>query len=132
MKPVIADSSAIIAYLKFEPGADLVRKRLSRIRLSTVNLAETVAVLSRQGIAREWIESRLLRVFSDHLPFDSEQAYLCGALEPITRPKGLSLGDRACLAAGIFLGCPVLTAEGRWTQVNWKSSGYSPKIELIR
>jgi PIN domain nuclease of toxin-antitoxin system len=132
MKPVIADSSAIIAYLKFEPGTNRVSKHLSRIRLSTVNLAETVAVLCRQGITRDWIETRLLRVFSDHLPFDSEQAYLCGALEPITRPKGLSLGDRACLAAGIFLSCPVLTAESRWTEINWKSSGYQPRIELIR
>ena len=132
MKPLIADTSAIIAYLKFEPGAGIVSKHLARIRLSTVNLAETVAVLSRQGVSLDWIGTRLLRVFSDHLPFDSEQAYLCGMLEPITRPKGLSLGDRACLAAGLLKGCPVLTAESRWAEVDWKSSGYYPKIELIR
>jgi PIN domain nuclease of toxin-antitoxin system len=132
MNPVIADTSAIIAYLKFEPGADIVSKNLSRIRLSTVNLAEAVAVLSRQGIARGWIEDRLFRVFSDHLPFDSEQAYLCGVLEPTTRPKGLSLGDRACVAAGLLLGCPVLTTESKWTQIDWKESGYHPQIELIR
>jgi PIN domain nuclease of toxin-antitoxin system len=47
MKPVIADTSAVIAYLKFEPGADIVGAHLSRIRLSTVNLAEMVAVLAR-------------------------------------------------------------------------------------
>lgn len=132
MKPVIADTSAIIAYLKFEPGADIVRKNVPRIRLSTVNLAEAVAVLTRQGIAGDWIESRLLRVFSDHLAFESEQAYLCGVLEPITRPKGLSLGDRACITAGLLLGCPVLTAESTWAEVDWKASGYSPQIELIR
>src|SRR5580658_3358480 len=102
MKPVIADTSAILAYLKFEPGADLVSKHISRIRLSTVNLAEAVAVLSRQDVDADWIENRLLRIFSDHLPFDSEQACLCGVLEPTTRPKGLSLGDRACLAAGLL------------------------------
>ncbi len=132
MKPMIADTSAIIAYLKFEPGAELVREHLARIRLSTVNLAETVAVLSRQGVAHDWIESRLLRVFSDHLPFESEQAFLCGILEPTTRPKGLSLGDRACLSAGLLLGCTVLTAESTWIEVDWKASGYCPQIELIR
>lgn len=132
MKPVIADTSAILAYLKFEPGADLVNKHLARIRLSTVNLAEAVAVLARQGVASDWIESRLLRVFSDHLPFDSEQACLCGFLEPITRPKGLSLGDRACIAAGLLLACPILTAESAWTEVDWNAAGYYPQIELIR
>jgi PIN domain nuclease of toxin-antitoxin system len=132
MKLVIADTSAIIAYLKFEPGADLVNKHLSHIRLSTVNLAEAIAVLSRQGIEKSWIETRLFRVFYDHVPFESEQAYLCGILEPITRPKGLSLGDRACLSAGLLLGCPVLTAESSWTEVDWTTAGYYPKIELIR
>src|SRR4051794_12552335 len=122
MKPVIADTSAILAYLNFEPGADRVSKHLARIRLSTVNLAEAVAVLSRQGVTSDWIEGRLLRVFSDYLPFDSEQACLCGLLEPTTRPKGLSLGDRACLAAGLLLGCPVLTAESAWAEVDWKAA----------
>jgi ribonuclease VapC len=132
MKPVIADTSAIIAYLKFEPGAEIVGKHLSRIRLSTVNLAETVAVLLRQNVTQEWIESRLFRVFWDHLPFDSEQACLCGALEQITRPKGLSLGDRACLGGGLLLGCPILTAESHWTEIDWAGSGYYPQIELLR
>ena len=66
------------------------------------------------------------------LPFDREHAYLCGALEPVTRPKGLSLGDRACLAAGILHGWPVLTAESRWTEIDWKTHGYTLEIQLIR
>lgn len=132
MKSIIADTSAIIAYLKFERGADTVGKHLSCIRLSTVNLAEAVAVLARQGIEHSWIETRLLRVFSDHLVFDSEHACLCGLLEPITRSKGLSLGDRACLAAGLLLKCPVLTTEKIWAEIDWKAAGYYPQIELIR
>src|SRR5581483_5490067 len=102
MKPVIADTSAIIAYLNFESGAEEVRKHLSRIRLTMVNLAETVAVVSRYKVSRSWVEERIFRVFPELLPFDREQAYLCGALEAITRPKGISLGDRVCMA-GLFL-----------------------------
>jgi ribonuclease VapC len=132
MKPLIADTSAVIAYLNFEPGADEVRENLARIRLAMVNLAEIVAVVSRHGVSRSWVEERIIRVFPEILPFDREQAYLCGALEAVTRPKGLSLGDRACLAAGILHGWPVLTAESRWTQIDWKAQGYDLKIHLIR
>jgi PIN domain nuclease of toxin-antitoxin system len=132
MKPVIADTSAVIAYLNFEPGAEEVRKCLSRIRLTLVNLAEIVAVVSRHMVERAWVEERVFRVFPDLLPFDREQAYLCGALEVVTKSKGLSLGDRACIAAGILYGWPVLTTESRWTEIDWKSHGYKLEIHLIR
>jgi PIN domain nuclease of toxin-antitoxin system len=132
MKPVIADSSAILAYLNFEPGADIVGKQIARIRLSTVNLAEIITVLTRTKTTGEGIESRVLKVFSDVILFDVEQACLCGVLEPITRPKGLSLGDRACIAAGLLSGCTILCAESKWTEIDWAASGYYPKIELIR
>jgi PIN domain nuclease of toxin-antitoxin system len=132
MKPVIADTSAVIAYLNFEPGADEVRNRLSRIRLAMVNVAEIVAVVSRYPVSRSWIEERIFRVFPEVLPFDREQANLCGALEAVTRPRGLSLGDRACLAAGILHGWPVLTAESRWTEIDWQAQGYDIEIQLIR
>jgi PIN domain nuclease of toxin-antitoxin system len=132
MKPVIADTSAIIAYLNFEPGAEEVRKHLPRIRLTMVNLAEIVAVVSRHKVSRSWIEERVFRVFPELLPFDREQAYLCGALEAVTRPKGISLGDRACLAAGILHGWPVLTTESKWTEIEWKAHGFDLQIQLIR
>ena len=132
MKPLIADTSAVIAYLNFEPGSDEVRKCIPRIRLSMVNVAEIVAVVSRHQVSRSWIEERIFRVFPDILPFDREDAYLCGALETVTRRKGLSLGDRACLAAGILRGWPVLTAESKWTEIDWQEHGYSLDIHLIR
>jgi PIN domain nuclease of toxin-antitoxin system len=132
MKPVIADTSAILAYLNFETGADEVHKRLAQIHLTMVNVAEIVAVVSRHKVSRSWIEERVFQVFSEILPFDREHAYLCGALEPVTRPKGLSLGDRACLATGILHGWPVLTAESTWTEIDWKAHGYKLEVQLIR
>jgi ribonuclease VapC len=132
MKPLIADTSAIIAYLNFEAGDDVVRKALPRIRLTMVNLAEIVAVVSRHRVARSWIEERIFAVFPETLPLDRETAYLCGALEAVTRPKGLSLGDRACIATGILHGWPLLTAETKWTEIDWQANGYAPEIQLIR
>ena len=34
-----------------------------------------------------------------------------------TRPLGLSLGDRACLALGISLGVSIYTADRDWKKV---------------
>ncbi len=41
-----------------------------------------------------------------------------GALDPLTRPLGLSLGDRACLAARKVRGLAVLTADRIWAGVD--------------
>ena len=48
----------------------------------------------------------------DHLRLRSGEGIAdTGLLRPITRDRGLSLGDRACLALGKRLGVPVLTAD---------------------
>ena len=48
------------------------------------------------------------------VPFDAELAYRAGMLRSATRPAGLSLGDRACLALAERLGLPALTADRAW------------------
>jgi PIN domain nuclease of toxin-antitoxin system len=49
--------------------------------------------------------------------FDEQQARIAGDLVAQTRPIGLSLGDRACLALGIALKLPVYTAEKSWKKL---------------
>ena len=39
-------------------------------------------------------------------------------LRTLTRVQGLSLGDRSCLALGLRLGRPVLTADRGWLAVD--------------
>jgi PIN domain nuclease of toxin-antitoxin system len=117
VKPIIADASAVLAYLDFEPGGDVVEQHLADVKLAAVNLAEVVTVLTLRGVEKGWIESRVLRVFANILPLDRELATLTGSLVALTREHGLSLGDRACLAAGIALGARVLTADTAWKKV---------------
>lgn len=59
--------------------------------------------------------------------FDTAMAYSAGALRPVTRGLGLSLGDRACLALGLALSAPVLT-----TDRSWKKLRIGAKIRVIR
>jgi PIN domain nuclease of toxin-antitoxin system len=61
------------------------------------------------------------------IPFNREQASLAAHLSVAGKPLGLSLGDRACLALGVTLGLPVLTAEQ-----SWKKLVLDVAIELIR
>lgn len=118
MKPILADASAIVAYLGFEPGGEIVEKHLPDIVLTAVNLAEIVTVLTLRGINEDWITTRVLQVFHNILPFDRELAKLTGTLVHLTQKLGLSLGDRACIAAGIVLDARVLTTDTAWKKLN--------------
>ncbi len=48
-------------------------------------------------------------------PFTTADAAETARLRPLTRAVGLSLGDRACVAAAHRLNTPVLTADAAWS-----------------
>ena len=94
----VLDSSAVLAMLFKESGAELVASKISDAAISTVNLAEVVSKLIDEGFtpaeARRTAQSIPMQV---HL-LDTESAIRTGLLRATTRAHGLSLGDRACLA----------------------------------
>ena len=47
----------------------------------------------------------------------------------VTRPVGLSHGDRACLAPARSLGLPAVTADRPWTEV---ADPLGVGVELVR
>lgn len=111
----LLDASALLAYLQREPGFEAVREALREgAATSAVNLAEVAGKLKARGKDPERIVRRLLAMGLEVLPFTLEEALEAGALDPLTRPLGLSLGDRACLAAGRVRGLPVLTTDRTW------------------
>jgi PIN domain nuclease of toxin-antitoxin system len=52
------------------------------------------------------------------IPFDHAQARIVARPWAPTRSAGLSLADRACLALGLMLGAPVVTADRAWAHVD--------------
>jgi PIN domain nuclease of toxin-antitoxin system len=60
-------------------------------------------------------------------PFDERQARIAGNLRPLTKHKGLSLGDRACLALAIQQRATVLTVDKAWAEID-----VGVKIEVVR
>jgi ribonuclease VapC len=114
----LLDASALLAYLQREPGFEAVREALREgAGISAVNLAEVVGKLKAKGKDPDRTLRRLLAMGLEVLPFTLEEALEAGALDPLTRPLGLSLGDRACLAAGKVRRLPVLTTDRGWLGV---------------
>lgn len=101
-----------------QPFTHFIPERLSRASISTVNLAEVLARLQDFGTPESEAESAVARLDLRVVPFDEAQARQAAHLRPQTRGAGLSLGDRACLALGLRLGCPVVTADRAWATVD--------------
>jgi ribonuclease VapC len=125
--PVVLDSSAILAVIFQEPGAEKVSDLLDGGLLSSVNLAEAHTVLSLRGIPPDLIRGRLEEMGCEVCLFGEEQAHLAGALVAYTHPYGLSLGDRACLALALERKAAVYTADRTWKNLN-----LDLEIEVIR
>ncbi len=117
MTEFVLDASAVIAFLQGEPGAQQVEGALFEAVLSAVNLVEVAQwVMEVRGEAAARLELQGLPC--QVVDFDETQALEAAALRRTTRVRGLSLGDRACLALAKLRGLPVLTADRAWTQVD--------------
>ena len=115
---VVLDSSALLALLNDEPGADVVAGLLRNSAMSTVNISEVTAKLAEAGIRERDIRMAVGGLVLDIVPFDAEQAVEAGMLRRATRAAGLSLGDRACLGLAKRLGVPAATADLAWRRVD--------------
>jgi ribonuclease VapC len=115
---IVADASAILAALKNEPFTAVAPERVVGASISAVNLSEVLAKLAADGLTEAQADTAVtpldLRVF----PFDRAQAVVAARLWSQTRGAGLSLGDRTCLALGLTLGRPVLTADRAWANLD--------------
>jgi len=129
MTAVVLDSSAVIAALLGEPGHDVVEPALDDGVISTVNLCEVVGHFARRGAAETRIRAMLDQLKMERVAFDEGLAYEAGLLFPLTRPAGLSLADRVCLALARRLGLRALTADRAWRSV---SAAIGVEVELIR
>ena len=117
MSEVVLDASAVLAMLRDEPGGNEVASFIGRALISAVNLQEVAKDMLREGVpigdVRTVLDELALHVH-DH---DREAAYTAAALYEATKQYGRGLGDRSCMALGIQLGLPVLTADREWKRV---------------
>jgi ribonuclease VapC len=114
---VVLDSSAVLALLNDEKGADLVRAELDQAVIGAVNLAEVLTVLSDCGLSDIEAEAAFAALDIEVVPFDAPAAGATARLRPTTKSAGLSLGDRACLALARQRKVKAMTADRAWTRL---------------
>ena len=125
---VVMDASALLAWLREEPGADVVADRLAGSHVSAVNLSEVLHKSLASGADAEGLADDLHAVGLLVADFGAQHASVAAELWASTRRLGLGVADRACLATAVVLGVPVLTADQAWAGI--EREGVS--VELIR
>lgn len=131
MSGLVFDTSAVLALLFGEAGAEAARAALAAADpplLSAVNAAEASGQLLRRmgGDAATALDT-LRAIGLEVAPFGAAEATEAARLEPLVLRRGISLGDRACLALAGLRGLPVITADRAWTTL-----GLPLDIRLIR
>jgi PIN domain nuclease of toxin-antitoxin system len=114
MSEVVLDASALLAFLKDEPGGSAVRQLMPTSVMSAINLAEVATTFIHGGMPADEVELALRELPIRIVPLDEGQAYQASALRPLTADKGLSLGDRCCLALARSLALPAVTCDRAW------------------
>jgi ribonuclease VapC len=111
---VVLDTSALLAFVAGERGADQVATLIGDSIISAVNFAEAITTLVTRGASLDTAREALGVVDLDIIDFDRALAEQTGALVARTRLRGLSLGDRACLALAARERIPALTGDRTW------------------
>jgi ribonuclease VapC len=125
----VLDASAVLAFLLREPGGAVVSPRLPEAAITTVNLSEVAGYYARVGKAEPDIRAMLAVLPVARIEFDIELAFDAAMMAPLTKPAGLSLGDRSCLALARRLDVPALTADRHWLKI---AQAVGATVELIR
>lgn len=127
MAEAVLDASAILAFLRHEPGQDIVRQIMARSLVLTVNLSEVVSKLIERGASDEAAARIASTLPFQVVPFDEDLALSAGLLWSSARKGILSLGDRACIALAVRENLPALTTDRAWTTTKLPA-----EIRLIR
>ena len=114
MSRCVVDSSVVLAFLLQEPGQERAAELVQDCIISSVNLAEIVTKLTANNFSEVEIAEDLTHLNLVIIPFDQPQAVTTGLLRISTRHKGLSLGDRACLALALREKLPVYSTDKSW------------------
>lgn len=121
MDKVALDASAILAMLLGEPGGDellaVFDKGSIGISISSVNFCEVITKLVRDGLTLDEALSVVQDLREYVVDFDENQAIRAAGLFPLTSPKGLSLGDRACLALASAEQATAWTTDRAWSSL---------------
>ncbi|WP_375429152.1 type II toxin-antitoxin system VapC family toxin [uncultured Sphingomonas sp.] len=124
---VVLDTSAILAVLLEERGAELVKPHMVGAQVSIISIGEVLARAAESGAEPEAVLAILDTYLFRVRAFRDGHAIAAAKLRPLTKHLGLGFGDRACLVQAQFSDLPVLTADHDWAKLN-----IGVEVRLIR
>lgn len=113
----VIDTSALLAGLFGEPGADVLRRAGPGAVISSVTLSEFLAKCSDRDISQDKARSHLANLGIAIANFGETEAMQAAALRVGTRFYNISFADRACLALARSRGLPVFTTDQDWSKL---------------
>jgi len=123
-RPVLLDASAVIAYIRKEPGGQEVLQAITQGKhdflVSAVQLVEVEGKLVSDGnFTPEQVRTRIHQLghLLEVVPFDARMQKAAGFYYARRRPYDLSLGDALCLGMAEVLGADVMTGEQSWASI---------------
>lgn len=128
-KKYLLDTSVIIALLKKESGYKILEEVIASSAISSVNLSESVSVLTRSNIAENEIDVIVTVIVPEIIPFCENIAIKTCKLSRLTKDYGLFLGDRKCIAIGCYYNMEIYTTDKIWLKV---ADTITTKIILVR
>jgi PIN domain nuclease of toxin-antitoxin system len=114
----LLDASAVLAHLNDEDGASAAGEAMAAgAAISVANWAEVLSKAAEVGEDPGQLAEELRDLLQVE-PISDADCIEIARLRPLTRARGLSLADRACLALAKRLGLPVVTADRDWAEVD--------------
>lgn len=123
---LVVDTSALMALVRDEPGADVVESAIGNATASAVIFAECLGKLALLGYDPVGVERRLLKGGLLIAPVDGASVGGVVSLYALAR-KNVSLADRFCLALGLERNWPIMTADRPWADL-----GLPVELRFIR
>ncbi len=119
MSKIVLDASALIALFAKENGYLKIKQHMKDGIISSVNIAEVYKFcIETQKLTED--EAKALVTLSDIkiVDFCSAQALISANIITHTKPYGLSLGDRSCIALAMLKNYPILTCDTIWQKLD--------------
>ncbi|MEZ6129193.1 MAG: type II toxin-antitoxin system VapC family toxin [Planctomycetaceae bacterium] len=117
MSSVVFDASAVLAVLNRETGHEKAAERIYGAAISAVNYGEVLKKSAERGGSIAHVAAILRQQRMNITSFDADQAARAAEIWSECKPFGLSFADRACIALGLTMKVPIITAEQSMSQV---------------
>lgn len=114
---IVIDTSALLALVKMEPGANIVASALADGIVSPVILAECLSKAGTLGYDPVVVEREILEPGLQVEPLLLADIRAVARLHPLAH-RNVSLADRFCLALAIERRLPLLTADRPWAALD--------------